>query len=83
MIIESSRRGGSLGRRTAIGPQTTLGTSASSRRGTETRRRTVLVAVRLLPAEWEALQAAALDRKISMSELLRSSALREVDVVGG
>jgi hypothetical protein len=59
------------------------GISASARRGSETRQRTILVALRLLPAEWETLQAAAQDRNISLSELLRSSALKAVDQVGG
>jgi len=59
------------------------GTSAPSRRGSETRQRTILVALRLLPAEWETLQAAAEYRNITLSELLRSSALNAAGQVSG
>jgi hypothetical protein len=51
-------------------------TSARSRRGSETRQRTVLVTFRLLPGELETLQAAAQNSNVSLSELLRSSALK-------
>lgn len=39
------------------------------------RQRTRVVALRLLPGEYDALTKAARDRGISLSELLRSSAL--------
>lgn len=39
------------------------------------RQRTRMVALRLLPSEHDALTSAARDRGISLSELLRSSAL--------
>lgn len=45
------------------------------RRGTETRQRTTMVAVRLHPDEHKALIKAAQARSISLSELLRASAL--------
>lgn len=47
------------------------------------RQRTRVVALRLLPSEHDVLTSAARDRGISLSELLRSSALasiREVSV---
>lgn len=47
------------------------------RTGSERRQRTAVVVVRLLPAEREALQAAANQRGVSISELVRSSALAE------
>ena len=49
------------------------------RKRSEVRRRTELVAVRLLPRELEALSTAARDRNVSLSELLRSSALKAVE----
>jgi hypothetical protein len=48
-----------------------------SRRRSEARQRTEFVGLRLLPGELEALQAAAQDRNVSLSELIRSSALKE------
>ena len=41
----------------------------------ERRQRTDLVALRLLPAERAALEAAARDRNVSLSEFVRASAL--------
>lgn len=51
---------------------------AASRRRSEVRQRTELVALRLLPGELELLSAAAEDRNVSLSELIRSSALKAV-----
>jgi uncharacterized protein (DUF1778 family) len=48
---------------------------SSPRKRSEVRQRTELVAVRLLPGEREVLKAAANDRNVSMSELIRVSAL--------
>ena len=50
-----------------------------SRKRSEMRQRTELVALRLLPKEHEALAAAARDRNVSLSELIRSSALKAVE----
>jgi uncharacterized protein (DUF1778 family) len=50
-----------------------------SRKRSEARQRTELVALRLLPKELEALQAAAEERNVSLSELIRSSALRAAE----
>lgn len=50
-----------------------------SRKRSEARQRTELVALRLLPGELEALTAAARDRKVSLSELIRSSALKALE----
>ena len=47
-----------------------------SRRRSEARQRTEFVGLRLLPGELETLQAAAQDRNVSLSELIRSSALK-------
>ena len=52
------------------------------RTGSERRQRTAVVAVRLLPAEREALQAVANRRGVSVSELVRASALAEAQSVG-
>jgi hypothetical protein len=49
------------------------------RKRSEVRQRTELVAVRLLPRELEALSTAARDRNVSLSELLRSCALKAVE----
>jgi hypothetical protein len=54
---------------------TASGPGAPARRRSEARQRTELVALRLLPGERDQLAAAARRRKISLSELLRSSAL--------
>jgi hypothetical protein len=50
-------------------------TDARPRKRSEARQRTELVALRLLPGERDRLAAAARSRKISLSELLRNSAL--------
>lgn len=42
-------------------------------RGSETRRRTAVVVVRLLPSEREALMAAARSRGVGVSAVLRSA----------
>ncbi|WP_439116882.1 plasmid mobilization protein [Mycolicibacter arupensis] len=44
----------------------------------ERRQRTALVALRLLPAEHDALAAVAKRRGVSISELLRASVLAEI-----
>jgi len=54
---------------------TASGPGAPTRKRSEARQRTKLVALRLLPGERDQLAAAARRRKISLSELLRSSAL--------
>lgn len=52
------------------------------RTGSERRQRTAVVAVRLLPTERAALQAVASQRGVSISELVRASALTEAQAVG-
>lgn len=52
------------------------------RTGSERRQRTTVVAVRLLPTERAALQAVASQRGVSISELVRASALMEAQAVG-
>ncbi|MGV7681614.1 plasmid mobilization protein [Mycobacterium kansasii] len=52
------------------------------RTGSERRQRTSVVAVRLLPTERAALQAVASQRGVSISELVRASALAEAQSVG-
>ena len=54
---------------------TASGTGSAPRKRSEARQRTELVALRLLPDEREMLQAAARARNISLSELIRASAL--------
>jgi len=49
------------------------------RKRSETRKRTALVAVRLLPHERDALVAAAQARNVTISELLRTSALQATE----
>jgi hypothetical protein len=44
----------------------------------ETRQRTAVVALRLLPAERDVLAAAARARNISLSEYIRASAMKAV-----
>jgi uncharacterized protein (DUF1778 family) len=44
----------------------------------EQRQRTALVAIRMLPAERDALSAAAKHRGVSVSELVRASVLAEI-----
>lgn len=53
----------------------TPGINAAERKRSETRQRTELVALRLLPGERDQLSAAARNRNVSLSEFLRSSAL--------
>jgi hypothetical protein len=55
---------------------TTAKKGAPSRKRSEARQRTELVALRLLPGERATLQAAAEHRNVSLSELIRSSALK-------
>ena len=55
---------------------TTAEKGARSRKRSEARQRTELVALRLLPGERARLQAAAEGRNVSLSELIRSSALK-------
>jgi uncharacterized protein (DUF1778 family) len=50
--------------------------SRARRQRSERRQRTSLVALRLLPEERETLERAARDRGVSLSELLRQSALK-------
>ena len=79
MSAESSNRGSTVD----LATTTQEVKPRPSRRGSETRQRTVLVALRLLPAEWKTLQAAAQDRNVSLSDFLRSSALKAADEVDG
>lgn len=59
-------------------PMPDAGHRPNSPKRSETRRRTAMVAVRLLPHERETLTAAAHNRQVSLSELLRASALQAV-----
>lgn len=52
--------------------------ATSDRQRSERRQRTALVALRLLPAEHELLTSAARAHGLSLSELLRESAMRAV-----
>lgn len=54
---------------------TASGLDAVTRKRSEVRQRTELVAVRLLPGERDQLAEAARERNVSLSELIRSSAL--------
>lgn len=47
----------------------------TERKHSEVRQRTEVIAVRLLPGESEILRKAARDRDVSLSELIRRSAL--------
>ncbi len=47
-----------------------------TRQRSEKRRRQALVAVRLHPQELDELRAAAQERQVSVSEIMRSAALR-------
>ncbi len=49
--------------------------AAAAPRRSESRQRTAMVALRLLPAERDHLSAAARDRQVSVSELIRASVL--------
>jgi uncharacterized protein (DUF1778 family) len=57
---------------------TASGLDVSARKRSEVRQRTEVVALRLLPGERDQLTAAARTRKISLSELIRSSALEAI-----
>jgi hypothetical protein len=57
---------------------TTSGSNATARKRSEARQRTELVALRLLPRERDQLAAAAESRNVSLSELIRSSALSAI-----
>lgn len=57
---------------------TASGLDASARKRSEVRQRTEVVALRLLPGERDQLETAAKDLQISLSELIRSSALEAV-----
>lgn len=57
---------------------TTPDEGSVSRKRSEARQRTELVALRLLPGERETLRTAAQARNVSLSELIRSSALKAV-----
>lgn len=56
--------------------------SSSARRRSEQRQRTALVALRLLPEERDQLFRAAQDRGVSVSELVRTSAMAAVAAQG-
>lgn len=58
---------------------TTSEIDPTSRKRSEARQRTELVALRLLPGERETLRTAAQARNISLSELIRSSALKAAE----
>ena len=58
---------------------TTSGPGSAPRKRSEARQRTEVVALRLLPGERDQLAAAARHRKISLSELLRGSALDAIE----
>jgi hypothetical protein len=51
---------------------------STPRKRSEVRRRTELVALRLLPGERDQLTAAARSRNVSLSELIRSGALGSI-----
>jgi hypothetical protein len=55
---------------------------ASSRRRSESRQRTALVAVRLLPHERDMLSETARSRGVSLSEFIRSSAMSIASTLG-
>lgn len=55
-----------------------LGPPKHNRKRSEKRQRTKLIAIRLLPAEYTALVNAAHDAGVSISELIRSSALDRI-----
>lgn len=52
---------------------------SSTRKRSEVRQRTEVVALRLLPRERETLIAAAHARNVSLSELIRSSVLKALE----
>lgn len=51
---------------------------SGTRKRSESRQRTSIVALRLLPGEREALDAAASAHNVSLSEFIRSSAMRRL-----
>lgn len=66
----------------ALLPMRKVSITERRRTGSEQRQRTSVIAVRLLPTERAALQAAANQRGVSISELVRASALTEAQAVG-
>lgn len=54
----------------------------AARKRSEVRQRTELVALRLLPGERDQLTQAARNRNVSLSELIRRSALEAVTANG-
>ena len=62
--------------RRAAGRDAKTRVQAPSRSRSESRQRTALVAVRLLPAERDVLAETARSRGITLSELIRASAMR-------
>jgi uncharacterized protein (DUF1778 family) len=62
------------GDKNAMG-MTASGLDAAARKRSEVRQRTEVVALRLLPGERDQLETAAKDLQVSLSELIRSSAL--------
>jgi hypothetical protein len=62
--------------RHAAGRDATARVQAPARPRSESRQRTALVAVRLLPAERDVLAETARSRGITLSELIRASAMR-------
>ena len=61
---------------------TASGADGATRKRSEARQRTELVAIRLLPGERDQLTQAAQNRNISLSELIRRSALEAVTATG-
>jgi hypothetical protein len=61
---------------------TASGLDAAGRKRSETRQRTALVALRLLPGERDQLTTAARNRNVSLSELIRTSALDAITAHG-
>jgi hypothetical protein len=60
----------------AAGPDAKAHVQTTSRPRSESRQRTALVAVRLLPAERDVLAETAQSRGITLSELIRASAMQ-------
>jgi hypothetical protein len=61
---------------------TASGAGGVVRKRSEARQRTELVAIRLLPGERDQLAQAARNRNVSLSELIRRSALEAVTANG-
>jgi len=57
------------------------GNGDSGRKRSESRQRTAVVALRLLPAERDALADAARSRGVSLSELIRAGAMQAAGCV--